>query len=132
MDDNLSLNKQTRDIQDKQIILDISALKGNKIFAVHKRTERIIAAIYLVSDLLSENDAIKIKLRNIGVDLMSYMFSPYVFFAIDNETFVSNYAIKMLEILSLLDIAFMSGIISEMNHRILMSEIQKAIEIAEI
>ena len=131
MNDQKDTNGQKIYQNPDSIARETTVLKGNKITGLHKRTERLVAAIYLVSELLSESNPLKIRLRQSGVDILSYMLSPNIFFAADSESFSAQYSIRLMEILSYLDVANLSGFVSAMNHRILLQEMDKIIDIAE-
>jgi hypothetical protein len=74
---------------------------------IMKRTEKLVTALYMVTDCMESEDSIKGRLRHIGVGLLS-------------TTQISNSNIQ--EIISLLNIASVMGYISEMNTSILKAE----------
>ncbi len=86
---------------------------------VSKKVEKISTAIYMVTDLIDQDDPIKKRLRQISVDLigqtreMSYAFSGDIYFMIAG---VIN---KAWEMVSLLEVASSVGFVSDMNHKIL-------------
>lgn len=109
-----------------------TALDYGGIVIVHKKTERVVAALFLITEYLSDNNPIRHKVRHLGVDLVSFILSNQ-----NNKTdsdsvsFVRVYASRLLEITSLLEVAYLSEQISEMNFRVLGSEIERLISVVE-
>ncbi len=96
-------------------------------FFQNKR-EKISAAIYIVTNLLSDNEPLKWKLRDISLCLLPVIFVK------DNkksslyETSVNGLIYKCLEIISTMEVAHYAGIISKMNYSIITAEIHTLIE----
>jgi len=86
---------------------------------VNKKTEKIITALYLVSDCMDNSDPIREKLRLIGVRLMSDIYHLSVASPVDRQTEIALPLSNISEIISLLKVSFMVGFISEMNALIL-------------
>lgn len=84
-----------------------------------KKAEKISTALYMVTDLIKENDPIRIKIRESSIDLisetrsMSYAFSGDIYFII------ARTVNKAWEIVSLVEVASSVGFISDMNSRVL-------------
>lgn len=92
---------------------------------IFKKTEKIVAALYLVSNLIKDNEPIKWKLREKSMTFMSAALSLN-----DEQSFEKDFAIRAifsdaLEILSTLSLAHMGGLLSSMNYEIIRSEIEK-------
>jgi hypothetical protein len=92
---------------------------------VNKKTEKIITALYLVSDCMDNSDPIREKLRLIGVRLMSDIYHLSVASPVDRQTEIALPLSNISEIISLLKVSFMVGFISEMNALILQDELVK-------
>lgn len=92
---------------------------------VNKKTEKIITALYLVSDCMDNSDPIREKLRLIGVRLMSDIYHLSVATPVDRQTEIASPIANISEIISLLKVSFMVGFISEMNALILQDELIK-------
>ncbi len=57
--------------KDNLRIQDVSLFKDSPVLAyTYKKTEKIVSALYLVSDFLSDSEPIKWQLRSIGLDLL--------------------------------------------------------------
>lgn len=92
---------------------------------IFKKTEKIVAALYLVSNLIKDKEPIKWKLREKSMTFMSAALTLN-----DDQSFDKDFAIRAifsdaLEILSTLSLGHMGGLLSTMNYEILRSEIEK-------
>lgn len=87
---------------------------------IAKKSERLVTALYLVTDLLIDSEPIKHGLRQNSVALLSSMNTLS---QVDSKDRFSEYrrSLKAVtEILSLLQVAGTSGVVSEMNDKLLM------------
>jgi hypothetical protein len=91
----------------------------------YKKTEKLITAMYMVTDCMETDDALKGKIRNLGIELLSYMhkLSHVSSSPVDNHTSISTSIMNIDEILSLIEIANTIGFISDMNNSILKKEL---------
>ena len=97
----------------------VSYIKTNKLATVN-RAGKLIAALYMVTDIMDKEEPLRNKLRTLGVNIISDVSSTPV-----------NTLPKISEIMSFLDIAGAVNLISEMNANILRKEffeLKKAIE----
>ncbi|MEN9913119.1 MAG: hypothetical protein RLY66_527 [Candidatus Parcubacteria bacterium] len=90
---------------------------------VFKKTEKITAALYLVSGLLKDDEPMKWELRDHGMDLMSSSFMASSNMPGDKSAVIQSLFTAALETISLLNVAKISNLISEMNHSLLVREI---------
>jgi hypothetical protein len=77
----------------------------------YKKTQKLITALYMVTDIIDRDEPLRNKLRTLGTGIISDMYSA----PLDAYT-------KIAEIMSFLDIAYTLNIISEMNCNILRKE----------
>ena len=77
----------------------------------YSKTNKLITALYMVTDILDTNEPLRNKLRSLGVEILSDIMSKMPF---DTN--------KINQVLSLLDISFAMNLISEMNCNILKKE----------
>jgi hypothetical protein len=96
---------------------------------VFKKAEKITSALYLVSGLLKDEEPIKWELRDKGMDLLSSSFTASSAVPGDKNAVIQSIFTSALETLSLLNVAHISHLISEMNHRILVREIDSVINL---
>lgn len=94
---------------------------------VFKKTEKITSALYLVSGLLKDDEPIKWELRDRGIDLLSSSFTASSSVPGDKGAIIQSIFTAALETLSLLNVARISNLISEMNHRLLVREIDSVV-----
>jgi len=85
----------------------------------YNKTQKLITALYMVTDIIDIDEPIRNKLRTLGAGIISDMHS-----AKENNTgnILSFISSKIAEIMSFLDIASTVNIISEMNCSILKKE----------
>ncbi|MDZ4786626.1 MAG: DeoR family transcriptional regulator, partial [bacterium] len=94
---------------------------------IFKKTEKITAGLYLVSGLLKDEEPIKWEMRDRGIDLLSSSFSASNSLPGDKNAVIQSLFTAALETLSLLNVAKISNLISEMNHRLLVREIDNVV-----
>src|SRR5690242_4266966 len=82
---------------------------------IFKKTEKITAALYLVSGLLKDDEPIKWELRDRGIDLLSSSFTTSSSLPGDKNIVIQSLFTAALETLSLLNVAKISNLISEIN-----------------
>ena len=78
----------------------------------YTKTNKLITALYMVTDTMEKDEPLRLKLRTLGVEILSDInLSKTVFNTVKTE-----------QILSFLNIAFDIRMISEMNYNILLKE----------
>jgi hypothetical protein len=87
---------------------------------IAKKSERLVTALYLVTDLMSSNEPIKHGIRKNAVALLSSMNSLSQLDVKDRVTEFKVSLKSVTEIMSLLHVAITTGIVSERNGEILM------------
>jgi hypothetical protein len=88
----------------------------------NKKTEKLVTALYMVTDCMDSGDAIKGKLRQLGVELLSDMHKLSILLPVDKHSHISLLLAHIHEILSLVEIACTIGFVSDMNTSILKRE----------
>jgi len=94
---------------------------------IFKKTEKITSALYLVSGLLKDDEPLKWELRDRGMDLVSSSFTASSSVPGDKNVVIQSLFTAALETISLLNVAKISNLISEMNHMILVREIDQVV-----
>ena len=94
---------------------------------IFKKTEKITAAIYLVSGLLKDDEPMKWELRDHGMELMSSSFMASSNVPGDKSSVIQSLFSSALETISLLNVARISNLITEMNHKLLVHEIDNIV-----
>lgn len=107
----------------------LDSLKNKDYLDSFKRTERVAAALFVVTDLFSLNNPIGHRIKNLGIALVTYTVS--LLSRHNGDESLKDYAATLSEIVSLLEVSFLSGYISEMNYRVISSEIGSLISLSE-
>jgi predicted transcriptional regulator len=122
-------NKQPNKFQNTQTGLDVFNVSNLSIFKdnssviyIYKKTEKLVSAIYLLSNFISDKEPLKWQMRESGIELLSQSLT-----VTDRTGFLS----KAIKNLSFFEIAFLGGIISEMNYKILKFEFESLIQTVE-
>lgn len=89
---------------------------------INKKTEKLVTALYMVSDCLEDDNPLKNKLRFQGVELLSLIFKTSTLSFSQKYSHISLVLNNINEILSLIEISYTIGFISEMNTLILKNE----------
>jgi len=95
-----------------------ASFKDNKTFSTsYTKTNKLIAALYMVTDIIDTNEPLRAKLWTLGTEIISDIHSPQA-----SSKVAMSLSAKIVEVVSFLDIANLIGMISEMNHSILQKE----------
>ena len=92
------------------------------------KTDKLVMALYMVTDIIDNQEPIRSKLRTLGTEILSDMHSISIFPNINVSVKVGG---KIAEILSFLDIASTVNIVSTMNSSILKKEFIELKKIVE-
>ncbi len=95
------------------------AIKDTSFSITYSKTNKLIAGLYMVTDILDKDEPIRFKLRTLGASIISDIYLAKQIF---NGQVVTQLLSRVQEILSFLDIGKTVGIISEMNGNILQKE----------
>ena len=104
---NRTVNKNLKDPENS---LDV-IIKDTSTPISYTKTNKLITALYMVTDILDKDEPLKGKLRTLGTEIIS-----------DIHTAPVNALGRIYQIMSFLDIAVALNIISEMNTGILKKE----------
>ena len=112
-----------KDVSDDKSLINRPASAGGPIYEfANKKTEKLVTALYLVSDCMDTDDALKGKLRLLGVELLSDIYKLSTLSPVEKHTFLSVAITHVYELLSFIEISYTIGFISEMNTTILKNE----------
>ena len=81
---------------------------ANFVF-VYKKTEKLVSAVYMVTNLFSENEPTKWTLRKKAGDLMSFILNYKDINESSCGDFIYNVKTRILELVSLLEISSFGG-----------------------
>lgn len=92
---------------------------------ISKKTDKIVTALYMVTDFIPQSEPLRVQLRTVALSVMS---SVRILAArsVDTETLISDDVLREIdEALALISIATTIGLMSHMNGSILSSELGK-------
>jgi len=116
-------------------MLDLASLSfysGDPYFNfVHKKSERLCMAIYLITDFFPAGDSIKDNLRKSGVELIKVSLSLITASSPCRREILNSLSRLCIEIVSLSKIASNVGMTSVPNHNVLEGEVKNFIGVIE-
>lgn len=95
---------------------------------VYKKTEKLASAIYMVTNLFSENEPMKWTLRKKISDLVSLNVNYKDTSEASRTDLIQIIKTKILEIVSLLEVSLHGGLVSHMNFSVLKQEFSNLTE----
>lgn len=113
---------EVKTIKDSQISL------SDKLFTyVYKKTERVVAAIYLVTSHMSENEPMKEAIRRTSLSLLKDIIKAGSTDVSTDQKSVAIISRSMFEIISLIECSVQSGLVSDMNASLIRDEVLQLI-----
>jgi hypothetical protein len=98
--------------------------KNNDFLNVYTKSYRLAAAVFLISNVIDHNDELKTIVKNLSLSLVSVAVDLKDVNSLDTNKSITNLEKISLELMSMLDIASVSNLISKMNGSILKEEFQ--------
>ena len=95
---------------------------------ITKKTEKLASAVYLVTNLLSDNEPMKWTLRRKVSELLSFIMSYKDVRQSELNNFINNSRTKISEIVSLLEVSLLAGLVSNMNFSIIKQEFSNLLD----
>ncbi len=129
------MQNQTSNLHQSRAVTTGSSTVDSFGHSISKKSERLATALYLVTSFLSDNEPLKFRLRELSLDLVQKSGSVRYGSFVSDRTLFEDTQRSITETLSLLELAFIAGIISEMNFTILKREyasLRDAIEIKKV
>jgi len=103
-------------------------IKQNTSFNdLYTKSYRLAAAVFTVSNVISEKEELRTKIKNLSLELVSMSVKLKDINFSDTKKQLMDIEKNSLELMSLLDIASLSGLLSEMNAKILKEEFESFI-----
>ena len=107
----------------------VKALVNKPVYEfINKKTEKLVTALYMVSDYMEPQESLRNKLRLLGVELMSDIFTLSRLSPLNNSSQIDLSLSRIYEIFSFIEIAETMGYISTMNKEILKTEFDILVE----
>lgn len=128
--DNSEIEKNNNtEISTKNAYLSTNTDVDNDFVNISKKTEKLASAVYLITNLFSDNEPMKWTLRKKVSELLSFMVTYKDIRQAEFPTFIHVTKTRVLEIVSLLEVSSLGGLISQMNFSILKQEFSKLVEL---
>lgn len=90
-----------------------------------ERSQKIVTALYMVTDFLDTNDALRSLVRTSATESMKDLFSLIHSHKINRVETLSRVHTAWFAVTSYLEIAFRNGFVSDMNFGVIRTEIEK-------
>lgn len=87
-----------------------------------KKTEKLASAVYMITNLFSENEPMKWTLRRKVSDLLSFIVGYKDIKDSNLNDYSYSVRTKVLEVVSMLEVSFRAGLLSQMNYSIIKQE----------
>lgn len=100
------------------------AQKNTDFMDVYNKSYRLAAAIFVVSNIIDQNEELRTKMKKLSLDLVSMSVNLKDINFYDTRKLITDIEKNSLELMSMLDIASISGLVSKMNGGILKEEFQ--------
>jgi hypothetical protein len=114
--ENKNLKDTIKDSERKSLTSYRAGIQNDSIALPYNKTDKLITALYMVTDTMDKEEPVRLKLRTLGIEILSDITSSQ---AISKTSFDIQ---KVDQILFFLNIASDVGMISEMNLNILRKE----------
>jgi hypothetical protein len=123
MNNQKDTKKTELNVYEQNNVSDVKPFNNKYISEnTNKKTEKLVTALYMVSDCMENDNALKNQIRLLGVELLSDTYKFSLISPVDKLSHISKTLNHINEILSLIEISYSVGFISEMNTLILKRE----------
>ena len=99
--------------------------RNNRVSYILKKTEKITTAIYMVTDFIPESEPLRPELRTLGIKLLSKTRELSTKATEPDYSIVEDIKNGIDSISSFIQLAMTIGLVSNMNGRILINELEK-------
>lgn len=104
---------------------NLTIFKDASFRFLYKKTERISVAIYMITNLMAVEEPIKWQLRQTSLDLLNITMSLSNTTLSLRDDLLREISKNLFQLISLYEIAYRSGFISNMNYQIVNNELVK-------
>lgn len=98
---------------------------------ITQKSQKIVSALYLITDHIKDSDVIKWEIREEGITLVSNSLISSSDYPIEKDHAIKNVSVSLEKIIALLNITLISSLISKMNVNIVISELESLINFIE-
>jgi hypothetical protein len=105
---------------------------GEDFSIISKKTGRLASAVYLLTDFLPNVEPLKWSIRKLSLRIITETISLKSVYTTEQKIRqLENVKINIEKVVSLLETAHMSGLISEMNFKVILSELTNLAKLEE-
>jgi hypothetical protein len=101
--------------------------KSNDFLSIYGKSHRLAVAVFMVSNVIAEGEELRTKIKNLSLELVSTSVKLKDINFLDAKKLAIDLEKNSLELISMLEIASVSGLISKMNGSIIKEEFQSFI-----
>lgn len=123
-DINISFNSQDAK---NGLVIKVFEKDGTTLF-IYKKIERIVAAIYLVTGIVDEDEGLRQEIRMKSLEVLERSLLLGTEANLKTET-LGKLAVDLIHMATLINVAFVSGLFSEMNFIVIKKEIDHLIDL---
>jgi|GEM_PF-4679315 len=99
-------------------------LKNTDFNDIYNKSYRLAAAVFMISNVMNQSGELETKIKKLSLELVSMAVGLKDINFYDAKKLISDIEKNSLELMSMLDIASISGLVSKMNSNILKEEFQ--------
>ncbi len=96
--------------------------KNNDFVSIYNKSYRLAAAVFVISNVIDQNEELRTKMKKLSLDQVSMSVNLKDINFNDTKKLTADIEKNSLELMSILDIASVSGLISKMNGNIIKEE----------
>lgn len=96
-----------------------------------KKTERIVAALYVITGLFQDSEPLKWGIRESGIELIRHTLSFKERSTVNSKESVSDMFAELARLFSLVELAYVADLLSPMNFSVLKKELEAVQSTAE-
>lgn len=124
-DDKRQRDCMEKDTQKTEASTSTEATINGFFTHLSKRTEKIVTALYLVTDCLDPHEVLRAKLRTASLELLTLAVSVPQKKTLDRGFLIEDAMHRIVEIATFVRLASAVGLVSEMNAGLLIGELKK-------
>lgn len=98
---------------------------------ISQKSQKIVSALYLITDHIKDGDVIKWEIREDGISLISNSLLLNTVYPSDKENAYKAIILNLEKIISLLNVSLISSVISNMNATIMIHELESLLLFVE-
>ena len=100
-------------------------------YVAHKKAEKLAVATYMISNFFTAEEPLKWSLRRVATELVKDTVALSSASLAVKDSLVRTLVAKVLELISLYEVAHKAGFISQMNFAIITSELEKILALLD-